>query len=161
MTMKVKICCISSVTEAHLAIRYAATELGLVGPMPSGPGVISESMIADIVKNVPQEINTFLLTSEISADKIIEQHNRVKTNTIQIVDELKHGSYQDIRSAIPGIKLVQVIHVLDESSVEEALTAATEVDYILLDSGNPNKDIKELGGTGRTHDWELSREIVR
>lgn len=158
--MKVKICCISSVEEARLAIHYGATELGLVGPMPSGPGIITEAQIAEIVKAVPQNINTFLLTSETSADKIIAQHGKVKTSTIQIVDKLKSGSYQDIRSAIPKVKLVQVIHVLDENSISEALDVAPDVDYILLDSGNPNKAIKELGGTGKTHNWALSKKIV-
>jgi len=158
--MKVKICCISSIDEARMAIQSGATELGLVGPMPSGPGVISEDQIAEIARSVPQDINTFLLTSENSADKIIEQYQRVRTTTIQIVDKLESGTYQDIRTAIPGINLVQVIHVIDEESVKEAQAIARNVDYILLDSGNPNKKVKELGGTGRTHNWELSKEIV-
>jgi len=160
MKTKVKICCISSVDEARLAIKAGATELGLVGPMPSGPGIISETQIAEIVKAVPQNINTFLLTSELSAAKIIEQHNKVKTTSIQIVDKLESGTYNDIRSAIPNIKLVQVIHVIDENSIVEAQNVAPNVDYILLDSGNPNKEIKELGGTGRIHNWNLSKMIV-
>jgi len=159
--VKVKICCISSVEEAQMAIHCGATELGLVGPMPSGPGIISESQIQEIVQAVPDDINTFFLTSELEASKIIEQHQKVKTNTIQIVDKLTSGSYEDIRSALPGINIVQVIHVIDENSVIEALEVAAEVDYVLLDSGNPNKKIKELGGTGRTHNWDLSKEIVR
>jgi len=159
--MKVKICCISSIEEAKLAIRSGATALGLVGPMPSGPGIISEEQIAEIVKAIPKEINTFLLTSEVSVDKIIAQHEKVKTSTIQIVDKLESGTYGDLRRAIPGIKIVQVIHVSDENSINEAKEIESDVDYVLLDSGNPNKAIKELGGTGRTHNWEVSKRIVQ
>ena len=144
-----------------MAINAGATEIGLVGPMPSGPGVISEERIAQIAISTPPHINTFFLTSEVSAKGIIEQHSRVKTTTIQIVDHLAEGSYEEIRSAIPDIKLVQVIHVIDQNSVDEALKASTYVDYILLDSGNPNKAVKELGGTGRTHNWALSKAIVQ
>jgi phosphoribosylanthranilate isomerase len=158
--MKVKICCISSVDEALLAIQSGATELGVVGPMPSGPGVISEQSMIEIVASVPKGINTFLLTSEVSAQKIITQHSNVKTSTIQIVDKLTSGTYHEIREAIPDIKLVQVIHVTDENSIEEALKVANEVDFLLLDSGSPNKSVKELGGTGRTHNWEISKQIV-
>ena len=157
---KVKICCISSVAEAQLAIAAGAEALGLVGNMPSGPGVISDSLIAEIAASVPQEIWTFLLTSETSATKIIEHQQKVKTNTIQIVDELTEGSYAQIRAALPGIRLVQVIHVLDETSVQKALEIAAEVDMLLLDSGNPNLQVKVLGGTGQRHDWNLSRRIV-
>jgi len=158
--MKVKICCISSIEEAHLAIELGATELGLVGPMPSGPGTISISKIAEIVKQIPNNINTFLLTSETSANNIIEQHRKVNTTTIQLVDKLILGTHNDLRAAMPSIKLVQVIHVLDENSVIEAQEVAEKVDFILLDSGNPNKNVKELGGTGRTHNWALSKKIV-
>lgn len=159
--MKVKICCISSIEEAELAIEFGATELGLVGPMPSGPGVISESQIARIVKAIPENINTFLLTSKTDTKQIIEQHKQVNTSTIQIVDKLSSGNYTDLRNALPRINLVQVIHVIDENSIIEALSVAPEVDFILLDSGNPNKEVKELGGTGKTHNWELSKRIVQ
>jgi phosphoribosylanthranilate isomerase len=54
---------------------------------------------------------------------------------------------------------VQVIHVLDEASVDEARAALPLVHALLLDSGNPRLAVKELGGTGRVHDWALSRRI--
>lgn len=156
---RVKICCISSLAEAELAIRYGASALGLVSAMPSGPGVIEEDLIAHIAARVPPPIATFLLTCKQEVPAIIEQHRRLRTNTIQIVDRLEQGSYDDLRSALPGISLVQVIHVTDEESVEEAKTIAPHVDAILLDSGNQKLAVKELGGTGRTHDWTLSRKI--
>lgn len=158
--MKVKICCISSKEEAGQAVAAGAAALGLVGAMPSGPGIISDALIAQIAAATPPDIATFLLTSETSAKEIIQHHKRVNTNTIQIVDTLQSGTYQEIKSALPAIKLVQVIHIMGEDGVEEALKAAEWVDFILLDSGNPNLDVKELGGTGRTHNWNISRKIV-
>jgi phosphoribosylanthranilate isomerase len=156
---RVKICCISSVAEAWTAIRYGASALGLVSNMPSGPGVISESLIAEIAVNVPPPIATFLLTSHQDTHAIIEQVKRCGTNTVQICDTLISGSYQDIRKALPGISIVQVIHVSNEKSVEEAMQIAPQVDALLLDSGNQKLTIKELGGTGRIHDWKLSCKI--
>lgn len=156
---RVKICCISSVEEASLAVKYGASALGLVGNMPSGPGVISDDLISGIVLQVPPGVSTFLLTSETTAKGIIAHHRKVNTSTIQIVDYLPEADYAVLRAELPGIKLVQVIHVIDESSVEEAKNVSKYVDAILLDSGNPNLKVKELGGTGRTHNWELSRKI--
>lgn len=157
---KVKICCISSLEEAQMAINHGAAALGLVGNMPSGPGVISDGLIAEIASQTPPHIATFLLTSETDAQAIIQHHSKVLTNTVQIVDALKSGTYAEIKTALPDVKLVQVIHVIGEESLEEALEIAPMVDYILLDSGNPNLAVKELGGTGRTHNWEISRRIV-
>lgn len=156
---RIKICCISSAQEAQDAIRAGAAALGLVGAMPSGPGVISDEAILSIARSVPPPIATFLLTSETDAAKIIRHHHRVQTSTVQIVDALDRGTYRDIRLALPGVKLVQVIHVVDESSIDEALRLAEQVDAILLDSGNPTLAVKELGGTGRVHNWQLSRKI--
>jgi len=142
-----------------MAIDRGASALGLVSAMPSGPGVIPEEQIAEIAAAVPPPIATFLLTSLQSAEEIIEQHARCRTNTLQLCDRLTSGTHADLRRALPGIRLVQVIHVTDETSVAEALAIAPHVDALLLDSGNPSLAVKELGGTGRVHDWRLSRRI--
>lgn len=160
MNPRIKICCIASVEEARMAIRYGASALGLVAKMPSGPGPIPDDLIAQIARIVPPPVATFLLTSETTAESIVEHHRRVHTNTIQIVDALAEGTYSDIKRWLPSVKLVQVIHVIDEDSVAEAIRISQEVDALLLDSGNPNLQVKELGGTGRTHDWKFSRQIV-
>ncbi|MEW5797721.1 MAG: phosphoribosylanthranilate isomerase [Bacteroidota bacterium] len=159
-TPKVKICCISSVEEAQLAIRYGASALGLVSAMPSGPGPISEELIAEIVPHIPKGILSFLLTSRQDADSIIAQQRKTNVTTLQLVDSVSTDVYKELRKELPGVSIVQVIHVIDESSIDEAKSVAPFVDMILLDSGNPKLAVKELGGTGRRHDWSLSRTIV-
>lgn len=159
MKPRVKICCISSVKEAKLAIQYGASALGLVGKMPSGPGVIEDELILDIQKNTPPPISTFLLTSETNVQDVITHHRKVQTSVIQLVDALENNEYHLLREHLPGIKLVQVIHVINEKSVQEAIEVAPYVDALLLDSGNPNLKIKILGGTGNIHDWNLSKKI--
>ncbi|KAA6438915.1 phosphoribosylanthranilate isomerase [Dyadobacter flavalbus] len=156
---RVKICCISSIEEAMTAIAHGASALGLVGHMPSGPGIISDALIEQIARKVPPPVSTFLLTSETRPQNIITHYKRVNTTTIQIVDALEKREYEALRKELPNVKLVQVIHVADESSKKEAIEISQYVDALLLDSGNPNLPIKELGGTGRTHNWEISRQI--
>lgn len=156
---RVKICCISSIEEAQLAIHYGASALGLVSSMPSGPGVIAEDLIAEIAATIPPGVASFLLTSKQDVASIIEQQRHCKVNTIQICDRLLHGTYDELRAALPGIALVQVIHVTGDESLAEALSVAPHVHALLLDSGNQSLAIKELGGTGRVHNWEISRAI--
>jgi phosphoribosylanthranilate isomerase len=156
---RVKVCCISTVAEAALAIAHGAAALGLVSHMPSGPGVVDEAHIAEIIATVPPPIATFLLTSAVTAEAIIAQQQRMRPTTLQLVDHLGAEVHQALRIALPGITFVQVVHVEDEDSVAYALTVAPTVDALLLDSGRLNAPVKELGGTGRTHDWSLSRRI--
>ncbi len=156
---RVKICCISSDHEAALAVACGAAALGLVSEMPSGPGVVDEARIERIIATVPPAIATFLLTSATAAPRIAAQQRRLRPNTLQLVDHLPSDVHRTLRAELPGIALVQVIHVEDESSVRYALEAAESADALLLDSGRLNQPVRELGGTGRTHDWSLSRRI--
>jgi phosphoribosylanthranilate isomerase len=160
MSVKIKICCIASIEEATMAINAGANAVGLVARMPSGPGPISDESIAVITPVIPKEIASFLLTSEQSAEEIIAHIQRTGANTVQIVDELTEGTYDQIRKAIPSVSIVQVIHVTGEESIEQAISIQDHVDYILLDSGNPKAVVKTLGGTGNTHNWEISRKLV-
>ena len=158
-TPRIKICCIQSIDEARMAVRAGASALGLVSAMPSGPGVISEERIAEIAAFAPPPIATFLLTSLQDTDQIIAQHRRCRTNTIQLCDHLTKGIHAELIQALPGIKIVQVIHVTGNESLAEAVEIASNVHALLLDSGNQKLDVKELGGTGRTHNWDISRKI--
>jgi phosphoribosylanthranilate isomerase len=156
---RVKICCIRSVAEAWTAVRHGASALGLVSQMPSGPGVIPDEDIAAIAAAVPPPIATFLLTCRQDAASIIEQQRRMRTTTVQLCDRLDRRAYGRIREALPGVRIVAVVHVTGPASVDEAVGVAGQADAVLLDSGRPDQAVKELGGTGRRHDWDLSRRI--
>lgn len=160
MTTRVKICCMGSLDEARLALAHGASAIGLVSRMPSGPGPIDEELIAEIVAALPPAVDTFLLTCETTAAAIIAQHRRTGTRTLQLVDQVDDGVHATLRAELNGVRLVQVIHVVGESSLDEAIAIAPKVDALLLDSGNPSLAVKELGGTGRRHDWNVSRRIV-
>jgi phosphoribosylanthranilate isomerase len=160
MPVAVKICCIASIEEARLALAADASALGLVSAMPSGPGVISDECIAEVAAAVRGEpVRTFLLTSRTRADDIALQHRQCRTTTLQLVDHVALHELRRLRLLCPEVEIVQVIHVTDAGVIEEARAAAPFVDALLLDSGNPKLAVKELGGTGRTHDWTLSRRI--
>lgn len=156
---RVKVCCIASAEEARTAVRFGASALGLVSDMPSGPGVIEEALIGRIARAVPPGVASFLLTCSQDASAIAAQQRRAATSAVQLCDRLLTGTYAELRAAMPGIRLVQVVHVTGPEALAEALAVAPEVDALLLDSGRPSLAMKELGGTGRVHDWEISRRI--
>jgi len=160
MRTRVKICCIKSREEAALAVTQGADAVGLVSAMPSGPGPIPEARIAGIAAGVPPGVAAVLLTSLREPAAIAAQQRRCGAGVIQLCRALPNGAHAALRAALPGVRLVQVIHVRDEASVDEARLAAAGADGLLLDSGDPEAAVPVLGGTGRVHDWSISRRIV-
>lgn len=157
---RVKICCIADAAEARLALAHGAAALGLVSAMPSGPGVIDDATIARVAAALRGEpVRSFLLTARTRADDIATQHAAAGTTTVQLVDHVPHAELQALRARCPGVEIVQVVHVTGEAALAEAVAVAPLVDALLLDSGNPAAAVKELGGTGRPHDWALARRI--
>jgi phosphoribosylanthranilate isomerase len=150
-----------SIDEANMAIAAGADAIGLVSAMPSGPGPIDEELIGRIAAYVPRSVGTFLLTSCTNPDDIVTQHERCLTSALQLVDRLEPGAHLALRRALPAVRLVQVVHVTGPESLDEARDVEPFVDAVLLDSGNPRLAVKELGGTGRTHDWSVSSKIVQ
>lgn len=158
---QLKVCCIASLAEAALAVSQGAAALGLVSAMPSGPGVVDDAIIREVAAWARGRARSFLLTSRTDPAAIAEQLEQLQPETVQLVDALPDGAHRELRRLMPSVRQVQVIHVRSEADVDEALRVAADVDELLLDSGNPALAVKELGGTGRTHDWSLSARIVR
>ena len=157
---RIKICCMQNTLEVEQAIGAGVDAIGLVSAMPSGPGVIDDDAIEEVAAYAKGKIETFLLTSLTSASDIIGQYRRFMPDTLQLVDAVGEEDYREIRKRLPEARLVQVIHVRGESAVEEARIYQRLADALLLDSGNPGLKVKTLGGTGKTHDWQVSRKIV-
>lgn len=158
--IRIKICCISSLEEARTAAAAGAHHIGLVSRMPSGPGVIPEARIRTIAAAAPRGVESVLLTAERDPRSIARQHARCGAGALQLVDRLPQGALGELRTLVGATPLMAVIHVGGEASILEAREAARHADRLLLDSGDTGLEIKELGGTGRTHDWAVSRAIV-
>ena len=160
MRTRLKVCCIKSIDEVELAIRYGADAVGLVGEMPSGPGVIDDELARSIARRVPPPVETFLLTSRETGRDIVDHVTFCGTTTVQVVRHVDPAAHGVIRERLPAVRRVQVLHVEDDSVLQLAAEYEPHVHAFLLDSGRPTADYVELGGTGRVHDWSLSRALV-
>jgi len=159
MRTRIKICCIASMEEARLAIRYGADAVGLVGAI--GPRKIDDRIIAAIASAVPPPIATFLLTCDSTAQRIAEQVRATGPSTVQIVSHIEPAESEKLVDLLPTTRRVQVIHVEDERALDLIPGYAANAHAFLLDSGRPSLETPEYGGTGRVHDWNVSAEFVR
>jgi phosphoribosylanthranilate isomerase len=155
---RLKVCCIGSIAEARMAIAVGAHAVGLVGEMPTGPGPISDDAISEIARAIPPGVSRFLLSSRDTADGLADHARIAGVDTLQIVRHIDLAEYAALRRSAAGVRLVQVIHVEDDDALALAKEYARLADALLLDSGRPSS--AEFGGTGRAHDWDVSRRIV-
>src|SRR5687768_17147167 len=139
MRTRLKVCCISSIDEARVAIAHGADALGLVATMPSGPGPIDDALVGAIARSVPPPVATFLLTCETSPDAVVDHVLRAGVNTVQLVDDdTDEDVWKALRSSAPAVRIVQVVHIRGASGGQSsrgiAARAAPHVDALLLDS---------------------------
>ncbi len=159
--VRTKICCIMNREELELAVAQGAAAVGFVSHMPSGPGVIPEARIAELVKATPYPVWSELLTSLTELPDLLAQYKRLKPAALQLCQPLAPAVLKELREALPGVTLVHVVHVTDRAAVDEAQAYAPLVDGLLLDSGSTEGPGLQLGGTGQTHDWSLDADIVQ
>lgn len=158
---RLKICCIGSTEEARLAIDAGADALGLVGAMPSGPGVIDDATIREIALGLPAGVSGFLLTQERSAEAIADHVTRCAVGTVQVVNHVEPEELARLHAMLPHVRIVQVVHVEGPQAFDLLAQYEPHVHALLLDSGSPSAAVPLLGGTGRVHDWSISAEFVR
>ncbi|HET9088064.1 MAG TPA: hypothetical protein VFN53_11120 [Acidobacteriaceae bacterium] len=160
MRTRIKVCCIASVQEANAAIAAGADALGLVASMPSGPGSIGDALIAEIAAAVPPPVSTFLLTSETRAAAICRHVQATQPTAVQIVSPINPSEVAALARLDARTRRVQVIHVEGWQALDTIDAYSPFVHAFLLDSGRPSASTPEFGGTGRVHDWRISRALV-
>ncbi|MDG2238522.1 MAG: phosphoribosylanthranilate isomerase [Arenicellales bacterium] len=158
--IQVKVCCMASVAEARLAVGLGADAVGLVGHMPSGPGVIGVAVAAQIAKEMPCGIDTFLLTSAMRASEIVQDLAVCPVSAVQIVRHIDPGEYPKLIETAPQVRRIQVVHIEDEGALDLLARYEPFVDAFLLDSGKTFGADQQFGGTGATHNWTISRRFV-
>jgi len=155
---RVKICCIRDVAEMALAVAAGADAVGLVGPMPTGPGPVDDETARRVAAAVPASVAPWLLTSEETPEAILAHAERCGATTVQIVRHVPPGHHDALAAMAPFLRRVQEIHVEDEAALDLVAAYADRPHTFLLDSGRPSAS--ELGGTGRLHDWAVSARCV-
>ncbi len=158
MRTRVKICCMASPSEVRAAAIAGADAIGAVGPMPTGPGPVDDEAARAVIAATPPGVTPFLLTQEHTPEEVVRHVKATRAPVVQLVRHVDPRLHFELREALPYLKIVQVIHVEDETAIELARGYALTADALLLDSGSPQAD--EIGGTARAHDWRLSRQIV-
>jgi phosphoribosylanthranilate isomerase len=159
--VRVKVSCLRSAEEARRAVSFGVEAIGVASGLPAPAQELTDEEIAVIAAAVGEEVGTFLLTGLEDVDEIVEKVRRCGVNTVQLWDVLPRDSYRKIRRALPGVSIAQSVHVTGEAAIDQAREMATVADALVLGSTNPEPPFRWSDPHGQTHDWEISRRIVK
>ena len=155
--VKVKICGNRSPDEVRMAVEAGADAVGLlVGIRHDTEDSLEPEIARDIVRQTPLFVSTVVVTHLVTANEVLDLYDRILPTTIQLHDDIAPKEIEEIRHTRPHIKLIKAIHVVDERAIAAAKAYLPHVDALLLDSRTEER----IGGTGVTHDWEISETIV-
>jgi phosphoribosylanthranilate isomerase len=157
MKTKVKICGITNEEDALKASILGANYLGFLVEIDFAEDKVTRKQAKDIIRKLPLEVEPVFVTYLKKAKPIIEIAKEIKPSIIQLHNDISLEEIGKIRIKLPKIKLTKSISVIDENSIGEAKKYEKYVDFILLDT----KSGKRKGGTGKVHNWDISRKIVK
>lgn len=157
--MKVKICANTSIEEAQMCLDAKADIIGiLVGQEHASSDFVDKQKAKEICNYINKRCDVSLVTHLTDAKRIIELTEYIGNNIIQLHSDIKEEEVEKIKKRLPNIKLVRLIHVASDGTICTDYKKMKYVDYYLLDSFNLKTN--QVGGTGLTHDWKKSRELI-
>jgi phosphoribosylanthranilate isomerase len=153
----IKICGIQTYEEAAAALHCGATALGfLVGLTHRAEDGIDAADARSIVQRLPTDTQVVLVTHLLHPVPVADLSLSIGARTVQVHDDMEIADLRRLRALLPGIRLLKAIHVTGTDALGRALDYAAVADALVLDSRTADR----LGGTGLTHDWSISRQLV-
>jgi len=158
--MRVQIAGIKTIEDALMCVKYDCDAIGLlVGKSHNSDDFISASKAKEIIEALPPFISSVIITHLEDSDEIINILKETNANTVQLHSYIKESEVKKIKEALPYVKILRLIHVSEDGKVLNELEKDFIGDCLFLDSINVKTN--QFGGTGLTHDWNKSAEIVR
>ena len=157
MTRLIKVCGIQNANEALGAIEAGANSIGLLLGVPEYvEDKITPEIAKQILASVLEGIRTVMVTHLLKVNEIVDIAEYTGVSAIQVHNDLDTEGMKQLQQNLHNIELIKAIHVLDHSAVDQAKMYEPCSDMILLDTKTKDR----IGGTGKTHDWNISKEIV-
>jgi phosphoribosylanthranilate isomerase len=152
--VRVKICGITRPEDLATAVATGADAVGFLVGVPSSPRNLTLERAEELLRQVPIFVDSVVVTAPQDIEGLAEICDRLKPRAIQIHGK-KHLEASEIREQIRETRLIKTIYVGPTAFNETTIADSKILDAILLDSFSRG----QCGGTGKVHDWKLSRQI--
>lgn len=146
--VRVKICGITCLDDALMAVQYGADALGFVF-YGGSPRAITPGRAREIISALPPFVTTVGVFVDEEKDELLRIAEETGIDVVQF-----HG-HEPPEACIIGKRAVKAIRVKELEDL--APLKDYEVSAFLLDTYDPEK----LGGTGRIFNWDIALEAKK
>lgn len=159
---RIKICGIVCEEDAFAAVEAGADALGfLSGVSHRAEDSLTLSRARDLIRSIPSGVWSVLVTHLRDEPTIIEYCRVTGCRALQIQNEIDIDVLAKLRNELPGLLVVKAV-LMDSPDIQHLFERASSyenyVDAFVCDTVNRAED--RIGGTGRIHDWSLSRALA-
>ncbi len=157
--VRVQIAGVSSLDEALACERAGVDALGFTVRLPHGiHDGLTEDKARSIIAALPPFLSTVAITYVDNAREAVELCRFLGVSTLQLHGDFPTAEIPLLRAGLPHLRVIRALNVVGPESVERVRDIQRRVDAVILDTFDPVTGMR--GATGKTHDWELSRQIV-
>jgi len=153
-SVRVKICGITREEDLAFAVAAGADAVGFLVGVPSSPRNLTLERAERLLRQVPIFVDSVVVMAPPNINGLVEICEGLKPTAIQIHGK-KNFDASEIRERIKDTRLIKTIYVTKDALKETVIEDLKTFDAVLLDSFTKG----QYGGTGRVHDWTLSRQI--
>ena len=155
---RVKICGIKNIEDARAAYEAGADELGFHVALDGGRSPLTPESAAEMIRMLPGGVSSVVVTSATQPAQLIEIAKKTGANVLQLYGDATPEQVRAVKAELPNIVIWKVLNVSDDSSIAKAKEYEGAADAIALDTLNKETGVR--GGSGKTHDWNISKKIV-
>ena len=152
--VRVKICGITRKEDLAVAVDAGADAVGFLVGVPTSPRNLTLERAKMLLDLVPVFVDSVIVTAPETVEDIVEICETLKPSVIQIHGK-KNFVASQVRKKVKNTCLVKTVYVKPDILKEENIEELKQFDAVLLDSFTKN----QYGGTGKTHDWTVSKQI--
>ncbi|WP_394742187.1 phosphoribosylanthranilate isomerase [Natronococcus roseus] len=152
---RVKACGTTCEGDLEAAVEAGADAVGLISEVPVDTHrEIEPERARSLAAAAPPFVTTVLVTMPETPEAAIELVERVGADAVQLHGTLEPDEVASVREAVDATVLVVLEAGESDAATAEAYDAVA--DGLLVDTPAAEGG----GGTGETHDWELTRELA-
>lgn len=156
--MKVKICGNASLNDLKIALSAGADAVGFItGTNYKSEDAVTKSCAKKLVLSLPPFVASVAVTHLQNPQDLIDIIDETGCSTLQIQNDVSLEDMDIVKNGLPHTKIIKAVHVTGIEAIEKAEMFSKTADAIILDT----KTETRIGGTGITHDWNISAEIVK